>query len=135
MIFQHYLLAIVDNRINSMDIDINHFRLFRKYVGYQGEMMGEEIGRRTMLNFADFLGYVFGTEEGDCLGMFREEVVEEILKVCMLVNFKGEVCLIVLQNKAIYKYLAYSELLNIWSFHNSFISVDNFTCSQLVEIL
>ena len=41
----------------------------------------------------------------------------------------------VLKNTNIFSYLTYSELLNTWSYNNSFISVDDFTPTQLVEIL
>lgn len=95
-------MAIVDSRINPGDIDMKHFKLFRKYVEYMMEMTDDEMGRRMVMNMADFLVYVFDEERKDCLGMFKREVVEEILKVCMLMNFKGEICLVVLKNAEIY---------------------------------
>ncbi len=59
LIFQRYLLAIVDNRINPIDIDINHFKLFRNYVKYQMDMTDDELSRRMLMNMGDFLSHVF----------------------------------------------------------------------------
>ena len=106
--FQRFLLAIVDNRVNPADIDVNHFKLFRKYVKYQIDDSEYEMSRRMLMNMADFLTYIFDSERKDFLGIFRSEVVEEILKICTLLNFKGEICLVVLKNTDIYSYLAYS---------------------------
>lgn len=50
------------------------------------------------MNMADFLIYIFDEEKKDFLGIFRSEVVQEILKICTLLNFKGEICLAVLKN-------------------------------------
>ena len=68
-------MAIVDNRINPIDIDINHFKLFRKYVKYQSELTDDEISRRMIMNMADFLTHVFDEEKKDFLSIFRSDVV------------------------------------------------------------
>lgn len=68
-------MAIVDNRINPGDVDINHFKLFRKYTKYQIDFTDDEMSRRMLMNMADFLIYIFDEEKKDFLGIFRSEVV------------------------------------------------------------